>query len=79
MGGNNSAVKTKCWEKFLESLGCEYKGDAASHSKYKCPNCFQPIIFRGKDKEIPGFHIHTNLKTLGIPKEEFYNWVKENC
>ncbi len=77
--GEDRPVKIKCWEKFLEYHKCKYKSTNASHHKWKCPNCLQPIIFRGSKKEIPSFHIKTNLRTMGIPADDFYNWIKDNC
>jgi hypothetical protein len=80
MGGSNfRPVPTSCFEKFLLSKNCNFKSTEASHDKWKCPDCLRSIIIRGKDKEIPGFHIQTNLKTMGITKKEFYEWVEKNC
>ncbi|TRX52374.1 hypothetical protein FNH22_21925 [Fulvivirga sp. M361] len=63
--GENRPIKTKCWVAFLEYLGCkeEKKKSGGSHFKWKCPECRRSIIIRPKDKEIPAFHIFTNLKT----------------
>ena len=77
--GENRPVKIKCWEKFLDSIGCKYISTEASHDKWKCPGCTRSIIHRGAKKEIPAFHIKTNLKTLGIHPDDFYGWAKENC
>ena len=78
MGGDRP-VKVKCWEKFLKSRGCAYVSTEASHDKWKCPDCFRPVMFRGSKKEIPFFHISTNLTTLKIGKADFLEWVKNNC
>lgn len=77
--GDNRPVRVKCWEKFLEFKGCKYRSTEASHDKWHCPGCFRSIIHRGKDKDIPAFHIRSNLKTMGIPVKEFYDWIKDNC
>lgn len=77
--GNNRPIKVKCWEKFLLSLNCNFKSISGSHHKWRCPNCVQSIIFRGAEKEIPFAHISTNLITIGIEKDFFLQWVKENC
>lgn len=73
------SVKRKCFDKFLKSLGCSdpinSKGD---HIKYKCPNCKRPIVMR-QTKEIPEFHIRTNLETLGIGINQFLKFKQENC
>lgn len=78
--GNYRPIKVKCWEKFLESLGCKFSRTAkGSHHIWKCPNCFQSIVFRGAEKEIPFSHISTNLVTMNIDKEVFLQWVEANC
>jgi len=77
--GNDRPVKVSCWEKFLKSCNCKYASTSASHHKWKCPSCFQSIIFRGAEKEIPYAHIKTNLMTMKIDKEVFLKWVAENC
>lgn len=80
MGNHARPIKTKCFEKFLLSKSCTYtEPHKSSHGKWYCPGCFRPLIYRPAKKEIPSFHIESNLKTLGIPKEEFWNWVEENC
>ncbi len=77
--GNDRPVPTKCWEKFLKSKDCYYKSTEASHDKWRCKGCIRSIIFWGNQKEIPFAHIKTNLTSMNISKEEFWNWIKENC
>lgn len=77
--GNYRPIKTACFVKFLLSRGCISKGMNASHAKYKCPCCFQSIIFQGAKPEVPAAHLKTCMKTLGSTLEELYSWVEENC
>ena len=77
--GDYRPVKTTCWVKFLIENNCKYKRTKASHDHYKCPNCLRSITHREKDKEIPSFHINTNLETMGISKKDFWKWVADNC
>lgn len=79
MGEYNNPVKVKCWKKFLKSKNCREKRTKASHHLWNCPNCKRPIVFWGNKKEIPRMHINTNLDTLGIDKDEFNKWLKDNC
>ncbi|GHB44368.1 hypothetical protein GCM10008106_26780 [Mongoliitalea lutea] len=72
-------IKTVCWRKFLESKGCLYNRTKSSHEHWKCPNCFRTITFHGHHKEVPEFHIKTNLMTMDVTFEEFLKWVEENC
>ena len=72
-------VKVSCWIAFLKSQGCTYKSTEASHEKWVCPGKFRSIMFQGAEKEIPLFHIETNLRTLGVSKKELLKWIQENC
>jgi len=76
---SNRPVQTTCWIKFLKSKKCFYKSTEASHVKWKCPDCLRSIIYREKDKEIPFFHIQSNLKTMKISVKEFWDWAAKNC
>jgi len=72
-------VKVSCWIKFLESQGWSYKSNEASHEKWTKAGVFRPIVFRGAEKEIPLFHIETNLRTMGLTKEILTAWIQKNC
>ena len=74
----NKPTKTKDFIRFLEGHDCMYKRTRASHDHYKCPKCFRTITFRGKAKEIPFIHLASNLKTMNMTVEYYYNWLKEN-
>jgi len=76
--GNSRPVQTKCWEKFLKSRNFRFDG-GTKHYKWRCPGCVQSIIFRGAEKEIPFFHIQTNLRTMHVSVPDFWKWVDENC
>jgi len=67
--------------KWLESRGLIYIRTSASHDHYNYPEGHSKkltrcITVRTKDKDVPQFHIHTNLKTLGISKAEFEQEIK---
>lgn len=68
--------------KWLESKGLVHVRTTASHDMYNYPDrhpkkLTRCVVIRTKDKDIPQFHIHTNLKTLGISKEEFEREIKQ--
>lgn len=77
--GNNRPVKTKCFISFLESRKCMQVRIKASHYIYKCPKSNRSIVIQGANKEVPFFHIKTNIETLGVSIIEFYDWIDENC
>lgn len=72
-------ILVACWRNFLRFKNCEYLRDKASHEHWKCPKCFRTVTFWGSKKEVPGFHIETCLKTMGVSKEDFLEWVESNC
>ena len=75
----NNPVPTKCWEAYLKSLGCDYDREDGTHHHWKCPNCFRTITFWGHKKDIPRFHIRTNLRTLKKTNKQFNSWADSNC
>ena len=79
MGEHNGPVLTKCWESFLKSKGCVFDRQQGTHHHWKCPKCWRTITFWGHKKEIPRFHIRTNLKTMGLTNSIFNKWVSNNC
>lgn len=72
-------IRTNCWIKFLESRDCKYARTKASHEHWKCPGCFRTVTFYGHLKAVPGFQIEGDLKTMGVSREEFLEWVDKNC
>lgn len=77
--GNNRPIQTKCFIAFLLAHGCTKKRTTASHDHYKCPNCWRTITVREKDKDIPPFHIKTNVTTMGKTLQDVYDWAEKNC
>ncbi len=77
--GDRGPIKTKHWESFLKNHGCSYLRTKSSHDHWLCPNCKRSIIFRGAKKEVPRFHIRTNLKSMGITMADFESWILDNC
>jgi hypothetical protein len=73
-------IDTRLFKKFLQSLGLEYKRTKGSHEIWdfkKEPFLDRPVIFRGKEKQVPTMHIHTNLVTLGLTHKEFEEIIKK--
>lgn len=76
-------IPTRDFIKFLESLGLEPVRTRASHTAYNYPKGHpkklqQPIIVRLNETMIPQFHLHTNLRTLEISKDDFLEYQKRN-
>lgn len=73
-------IKTKIFRSFLKGLGLVFLRTKGSHEIWDYPSdspksILRPIVFQGAEKDIPGFHIATNLDTLGISREEFESRV----
>lgn len=74
-------IPLKVWIAFLEAQNCEFKrkgkGDhQVWNKKHELPQLSRPLIFRIQYKNIPAFHIGTNLKTLGITNVEFEKMIE---
>lgn len=68
-------IPTKKFKKFLKSKGLKHVRNNGDHEIWDYPDknntLLRPITIIGCDKEIPAFHITTNLKTLGISYSDF--------
>lgn len=69
MPKNYRPIKRSKFEKFL-FIGCTLKRTKGDHFFYDKPGLRRPIVITAS-KEIPPFHIQTNLKTLNISYSEF--------
>lgn len=71
-------IPTAKWKKWLKFRGLVYIRTHASHEIWDYPNdsLIRPVIFRGAKKETPGFHIQTNLETLGIDYKTFQKEIQ---
>lgn len=74
-------IPTAKFIRWLESLGLRYERTKASHDHYNYPErhpkrLTRTVTVRTKFKDIPMFHIHTNLRTLGISKSDFEKQIK---
>ncbi len=77
--GNYRPLPTKCWEKYLRSIGFNYARTKASHDQWTKKGCFRSITVRGKDKEVPALHLKTSSRTIGVSLETIYDWAEKNC
>lgn len=77
--GDFRPIKMKLFLKFLEHHGCYRHGEPkGSHFFWKRPGLTRRIVVREKDKDIPPFHIKTNLSTLGLSFEDLENFINKN-
>ena len=64
------------WEKFLAFIGCKLKHKKGDHFIYDRPGLKRPVVHTN-DKEISVNLIMSNLKTLEISREEFFEIIKK--
>jgi len=72
--GELGSVKLSLFRKFLKEQGLKKTGGKGDHEKWSKNDLSRPVILQVKNKNIPAFHIRTNLKTLGISVKDFLNW-----
>jgi len=70
---------TKRWLKWLEFRGLERKRKKASHFiwDHKTTPYDRPIVVREAEKDVPGCHIYTTLKTMKISYEQFLKEIEK--
>lgn len=74
--GDYRPIKTKLFIKFLEHHNCYRHGEArGSHFYWKRPGLTRRIVIRESDKDIPPFHIKTNLDTLGLSIQDLLDFL----
>ncbi len=75
-------IPTRDFIKFLESLGLVPVRTRGSHTAYNYPKGHpkklqQPIMVRVNEAMIPRLHLHTNLQTLEISKDDFVEYQRK--
>ena len=66
------------WKEFavvLEKAGCHFDRQQGDHCIYKRDDLKRPIVFP-MDKDLPVFIIQSNLRTLGISREEYFKLLE---
>lgn len=72
-----SSVHWKKFEKFLFSIGCEFKREKGDHRVYWRGGGNRPVIIP-RDKQLPPFIILNNLRTLGVSRDEYLDFMQGN-
>ena len=70
-------IKTRTFRKFLKKQNCKFVRIKGDHEIWRKQNLIRDIVFVTNEKEVPPFHIKTNLKTLNISVEEFLKIINE--
>lgn len=79
-------IPLKVWIKFLKYLGLVElpESSGTSHCQWNYPpgdprRLNRPITFRKSSKDIPGFHIKTNLTTLSMTWDDMEKIMRKHC
>lgn len=72
-------IQTKKFKKFLKSEGLVLKRTKGDHEIWDKENgsLSRPVTFIGCEKEIPMFHIQTNLRTMNISGKDFEDKISK--
>jgi len=70
-------VHWKVLEKIFLAKGFKFARQEGSHRSYVKPGIFRPVVIPTYD-EVPVSIIKNNLKTAGIPREEFLALLKNS-
>ena len=76
MSPKQNTVKTVKFRRFLTLVGCKYYR-TTKHEIWGRKDLRRNITFRSGKKEIPFFHIKTNLKTLNISVKDFLEIIEK--
>jgi predicted RNA binding protein YcfA (HicA-like mRNA interferase family) len=66
-------IQTAKFKTFLSHIGLVYKRTKGDHEIWDRPDDSlpRPVTFITNEKDVPPFHIKTNLKTIGMTTQEF--------
>ena len=61
---------------FLFEIGCTRISIEGGHEKWHKNGCLRPIIIQTHIDPIPEFIIKNNLRSLGLTRKDFIDWMK---
>lgn len=75
--GKIGSIHWRKFEKFLLSVGCEFKREKGDHRVYWKAGIARPIIVP-RDTELPAFIVLNNLRVLSVSRNEYLSWLGKN-
>ena len=66
----------KEFERFLLANGCAFKREKGDHRVYWKAGVKRPIIIP-RDKQLPPMIVLNNLRTLGISREDYLDFLEQ--
>lgn len=73
-----SNVSIGQFRKFLTDSGCTKVSTEGGHEKWKKNGCLRSVILQTHVDPIPEFIVQNNLRTLGMTRKDFIQWLKQS-
>ena len=71
-----SNISIAQFREFLFEIGCTRISIEGGHEKWHKNGCLRPIIIQTRIDPIPEFIIKNNLRSLGLTRKDFIEWMK---
>lgn len=72
-----SNVPLENFRHFLQDMGCTKVSTEGGHEKWKKDGCLRSVILQTHVTPVPEFIIKNNLRTLGLTRKSFIEWMKQ--
>lgn len=72
-----SNINISQFRQFLTDIGCTCISVEGGHEKWHKEGCLRPVIIQTHINPIPEFIVRNNLRSLGLSKTDFINWLKK--
>ena len=71
-----SNISIAQFREFLFEIDCTRISIEGGHEKWHKNGCLRPIIIQTHIDPIPEFIIKNNLRSLGLTRKDFIDWMK---
>ena len=72
-----SNVSLTQFRQFLSDIGCVCVSTSGEHEKWKKEGCLRSVILQTHIDPVPEFIVKNNLRTLGLSRNDFIEWLKQ--
>ena len=71
-----SNISISQFREFLFDIGCNRISVEGGHEKWHKAGCLRPVIIQTHIDPIPEFIVKNNLRSLGLTRKDFIEWLK---
>ena len=75
--GRLTPLSPQLFRKFLSKNGWAFSRTKGGHEIWNKPGAIRPVVFQPGD-DVPVFELMTNLRTMGLTREELLAWLEFN-